>query len=205
MSRRLIQAATVATLVLALGFGLRWWSGVQDAAGRAEAAAGVLAVLAAVLGIPAQRWAAARERRMASVAALRREIEDNRAVLAGVLAEDAGRARRRVYPRLMTAAAELAATAALDPRRDAELVTRILRWIDGARAVNRRFDVTELRMFAVERLSDVELQRLYAGPHRSGLLQQALEQLADLDGRLVRVQRQDGGWGAALTTRRRRR
>ena len=77
--RRSISAVTGAALVLALIFSISWW--YDSPRPGLEPAATVLALVAAIAGIPAERWAAARERRVRALRAVRQEVSKNREIL----------------------------------------------------------------------------------------------------------------------------
>jgi hypothetical protein len=159
MIRRLIRFATVAALGSALLLSVLWW--LYPSSSRLEAGGTILALVAAVSGIPADRWAAAAERRARMVAALRRELTENRLIFddPSFLPENQGLGQ--VYPRLKLSAVETALlTGPFDGYGDAEIHRNLLDWRNAADDLNRRLDLTELRLCTISQLTALELRAL---------------------------------------------
>jgi hypothetical protein len=147
MLRRLATVTTFAGLAGAVGASLTW-ALVADGQARLEPAIQTLALVAAITGIVAERFAAQRQRRRQALATLTGELLANRVILDELLATLSGAhaARRRVYPRLAVSAAEGAiASGALTDER--ELLTRLHKWHNGVTDFNRRLDLTEMLTF----------------------------------------------------------
>lgn len=157
--RRWISVVTVGALVLALLSSLGWW--VTGDSRFFEPGATVLALLAALSGIPAERWAAARERRGRAVDAVGRELARNLDLLADPRFPPHSTAHRRVFPRLMAAAVDTAVISGAFARAgDEDLVFRLLEWRNLVQELNHRLDLTEMRMFAVQDVDRAELRDL---------------------------------------------
>jgi hypothetical protein len=159
MIRRLIRLATGAALGLALLFSILWWMYPRFV--RFESASTILALLAAVSGIPADRWAVAAERRTNMMDALTRELTENRSFFtdASFLPENQGLGQ--VYPRLKLSAVETALlTGIFDGHKDAEIQTRLFDWRNAAENLNRRLDLTELRLCTISQLTPMEMRVL---------------------------------------------
>jgi hypothetical protein len=155
--RRWISVVTVGSLVFALLSSVAWWLGYAPRV--FEPAANVLALLAALSGIPAERWASARERRGRALDAVGRELERNRDLLGDRRFPPLGGAYRRVFPRLMSAAVDTAViSGAFGRASDDELVFRLQEWRNLVHELNHRLDLTEMRMFAVQDVDAKELR-----------------------------------------------
>lgn len=159
MFKRLVNWAAVAALCGALGLGWLW---LIDYTGRGEtweAGATVLALFAAVAGIPGERWAAARERRASARKAVLRERDENLAIIDGYMQPmTLANARRRVYPRLLTSALTMAiASGEFAARRDQAVLDAMLTCHDDIEQLNHRLDLLELRMFLATHISPQEL------------------------------------------------
>jgi hypothetical protein len=182
-----------------------WLARAGSGITRLEASANVLALGAAIIGIPAERWASARERRDRALRTLAEEMTRNEPLLDTLISVDGGPAARHVYPRLLLSAADLAVTSgALGADRDHDLLERILRWRDAVHELNRRLDLTELRMFAGTTISDRELRGLQVALHRpGGLLSEVSGQYAELR-RALAAAAADDRFGPVRLRRRRR-
>jgi hypothetical protein len=177
--RRAISLVTIGALLAALAVSVVW--SVLPSRGF-ESTVTLLGLVAAATGIPAERWAAARELRERAVVGLRQEVVTNRDLLAEIRTSP-GAGRRRVYPRLVVTAAELAAVSgAFGAARDADLLRRVTAYRHAAQELNRRLDLTELRMFATETMSVEEVRSLDAALRRpGGVLDGFADQLTELD------------------------
>jgi hypothetical protein len=115
---------------------------------RLEPAAQLLALIAALTGIMAERYAAERQRRRQALATLTDELLTNRATLDKMLPtpDRAKAVMRRVYPRLVMSATEgtIASGALAD---EPELLARLHDWHNEVIDFNRRLDLTEMLMF----------------------------------------------------------
>jgi hypothetical protein len=133
-----------------------WW--LEPEVRVLEPAANVLVLIAAVAGIPADRWVTAMARRDRALRAVRAELARNREILADDRFEPRGRsAQRRVFPRLVLSAVDTAViSGALG--RDAELLSRLIDWRYVVEEVNRRLDLTELRTFTAPATDERELR-----------------------------------------------
>jgi hypothetical protein len=149
---------TFVALVSALGISLWWWAHPREDWLQAPSTA--LALIAAVSGIPADRWAAEAQRRAGAVVAAprtgpehrdpaRRPLPPGGAVdRSGLPAPNARRGRHRVHLR------------GVELPRDRELLRRLLAWRNTAEDFNRRLDITEIRLCIIENLSGDELSAL---------------------------------------------
>jgi hypothetical protein len=188
MFKRLVNWAAIAALCGALGLGWLW---LVDYAGRAElweAAATVLALFAAVAGIPGERWAAARERRASARKAVLRERDENLAMLDGYLQPmTVASAKRRVYPRLLTSALTMAiASGEFAGRRDEGVLDAMLDGLDDIKQLNHRLDLLELRMFLTHQISPQELVDLDSALYRpDGYVAAVRESMETLTNRLA--------------------
>jgi len=157
--KRLVNWAAIAALCGALIFGVLW---LTDFAGRSqawEAGATVLALFAAIAGLPGERWAAARERRASARKAVLRERDENIAILAEEMQPmTLANARRRVYPRLLTSALTMAiASGEFAGRSDEPILATMLACHDDLTQLNHRLDLLELRMFLTASISPQDL------------------------------------------------
>lgn len=185
MYKRLVNWAAIAALCAALLFGVLWF---LDYAGRGdawEAGATVLALFAAVAGLPGERWAAARERRASARKAVLRERDENLAILAEELQPmTLANARRRVYPRLLTSALTMAiASGEYAGRSDEPILGALLACHDDLTQLNHRLDLLELRMFLTASISPRELvdldRPLYRPDGYVAVVRQSLEDLVN--------------------------
>jgi len=147
MLRRLAAVATFAGLAGAIGISLTGTLAAHGPA-RLEPAAQMLALIAALTGIAAERFAAQQQRRRQALTTLTGELLANRAILDEMLSAltGANAVQRRVYPRLVASAASgaIASGALAD---DCELLVRLHEWHNAVIDFNRRLDLTEMLTF----------------------------------------------------------
>lgn len=159
MLRASLRFVTLAALFGALAVSIWWWW--DPAREWLQAPGTTLALVAAVAGIPADRWAAQAQRRSRALSSLTRELAQNREVLLDPRFQPEHQGVGGVYPRLMLGAVDTALiSGALDARRDADLARRLLDWHNAAQDLNRRLDITELRLCTIDQLDREELQSL---------------------------------------------
>jgi hypothetical protein len=112
-----------------------------------------LAVLAALTGIYAERYAAASERRRAAIAAVQKELEDNIVLLQRdprFMPQDHDRPEPHLYPRVAVAAAEAClAQGALTEDVDVDRARALTHWRDSAETFNRGVNLMELLFFGL--------------------------------------------------------
>jgi hypothetical protein len=182
--RLAIRFVTLASLVGAIALSI-WWSTVPGT-DWLQAPSQLLALLAALAGIPADRWAATAERRSRALLSLRRELLQNREVLADQRFSPESQGVGLVYPRIMLGAVDTAfISGALHPSRDQELIRRLLDWRNAAEDLNRRLDITELRLCTIEAIDREELALLRDIARRpDGYFALAVRQLTALTGAL---------------------
>lgn len=158
MARRLIVLLTNAALVLALVLAVAW---LVTGSSEFEAAATVTALVAAITGVRAERWAAQREQRMRVIDALEQELLANQDSL-----EDerfrplhGPSVRRRVFPRLNLSAVDAALiSGTLERQGDEALLTMLYQWRDAVRELNHRLDLTEVYLFSADTIEPDELE-----------------------------------------------
>lgn len=156
MLRIAIRLVTLSTLVAALAVSVWWWT--DPARDWLQAPSTALALVAAVTGIPADRWAGQAQARARAIAALRRELAQNQQVLLDPRFLPENQGVGQVYPRLMLGAVDTAlVSGALNASRDRDLVRRLLDWRNAAEDLNRRLEITELRLCIVDVLEREEL------------------------------------------------
>jgi hypothetical protein len=156
MLRVAIRLVTLSTLIAALAVSVWWWS--DPGRDWLQAPSTALALVAAVTGIPADRWAGQAQARARAIAALRRELAQNQQVLLDPRFLPENQGVGQVYPRLMLGAVDTAlVSGALNASRDRELVRRLLDWRNAAEDLNRRLEITELRLCIVDILDRDEL------------------------------------------------
>lgn len=189
MLRLTIRFITVAALVGALASAVWWW--LHPDQDWLQAPSTALALVAAVSGIPADRWAADAQRRQRALLSLRQELRQNRDILADRRFRPEHQGIGQVYPRLMLGAVDTAfISGGFDASRDKALVEQLLAWRNVAKDLNRRLDMTELRLLTVERLSGDELSALRAILDRpDGYFVLAAGQLDELEAALVEATR----------------
>lgn len=147
MLRRLATVTTFAGLIGAFGASLTWML-VADGPARLQPTAQALALVAALTGIVAERYAAQQQRRRQALTTLTGELLANRAILDEMLSVLGGphAVRRRVYPRLLVSATDgTIAFGALTG--DADLLARLHDWRNQVLDFNRRLDLTEMLTF----------------------------------------------------------
>jgi len=112
-----------------------------------------LAVLAALTGIYAERYAAATERRRAAISAVEKELDDNISVLQNdsrFKPQDQEKPEPRLYPRVAVAAAEAClAQGALSDDGDVDRAAALSHWREGADTFNRGVNLMELLFFGL--------------------------------------------------------
>lgn len=156
MLRLAIRLVTLSTLVAALAVSVWWWT--DPGRDWLQAPSTALALVAAVTGIPADRWAGQAQARARAIAALRRELAQNQQVLLDPRFQPENQGVGQVYPRLMLGAVDTAlVSGALNASRDRNLVRQLLDWRNAAEDLNRRLEITELRLCIVDVLEREEL------------------------------------------------
>lgn len=187
MIRRLVSAATGFLLLLALLLALLWFWRARTL----EAADSVFLALAALVGIPADRWAAARQRRRRALRAIADELRKNQELLADprFRTETEAPLRPDVYPRLALAAVDTALiSGALAGPTEGEFVRRLFHWRDTAGDFNRRLDLTEMRLFT-EPVSQRELLRFRRVFHGDdGYFHQVCEEIGVVQAEVERAE-----------------
>jgi hypothetical protein len=186
MIRSAIRLVTVAALLLALAVSILWWVDPQREWLQAPSTA--LVLIAAVAGIPADRWAAETQRRNRALAAIQQEIEQNRDILADDRFRSENQGVGQVYPRLILSAVDMAFIAnALDTRRDLELRRCLLDWRNAAVDLNRRLDITEQRLCMIDYLDHHELLSLREIRRPEGYFDRVCQLLEAVEGRVERA------------------
>jgi hypothetical protein len=159
MLRTAIRLWTIVALLAALAVAVWWW--INPGQDWLQAPSTALALIAAVCGIPADRWAVEAQRRSRALTSLRQELDQNAAILDDPRFRPEAQGIGQVYPRLMLGAVDTAfISGALTWRRDRDLLRRLLEWRNAADDLNRRLDITELRLCIVDRLDGDELSTL---------------------------------------------
>jgi hypothetical protein len=159
MLRIAIRLWTIVALLAALAVAVWWW--INPGQDWLQAPSTALALIAAVCGIPADRWAVEAQRRSRALTSLRQELDQNAAILDDPRFRPEAQGIGQVYPRLMLGAVDTAfISGALTWRRDRDLLRRLLEWRNAADDLNRRLDITELRLCIVDRLDGDELSTL---------------------------------------------
>jgi hypothetical protein len=168
MLRRSISAITGACLIVGVLMSVSWWW--QSPKPGFEAAANVFALLAAVAGIPAERWAAARERRVRALRAIRHELAKNREILdTFTVLGSLTSVRRMVYPRLVATAVQTALiSGAFAAPGDPDRVQALYEWRTAVDEFNRRLDITEIHMFTLRTIDPSLLHRFRQALHGEG-------------------------------------
>ncbi|MFF4117120.1 hypothetical protein [Streptomyces sp. NPDC001714] len=155
-------AVRTTTFVLLFGLMVQsvWWCFIPDEPIMQPVNA-LLAVSAAISGIPADRLATAAERRRRALLALRHELGRNRSLLADACALAQRPGYGQIYPRLILDALDTAALlSALSPIRDQAVLARVMDWRGTAADLNRRLEMTELRLCSGEPVDRSELALL---------------------------------------------
>ena len=155
VARATVATVTYVLLATAFVLGVLWF--VLPGEPRWEPAVNSLTLVAGLTGLIVERLSSEAERHAQVLAAIRRELERNRAVLAdNEFARAADDRPRAVFARLAVSAVDAAlVSGALDRRRDTALVTALHRWRDTVQGFNRRLDLTE-NMSVLERQSSGE-------------------------------------------------
>jgi hypothetical protein len=195
MSRRVISWISVVSLVWALGMSILWW--YRGSWNRMEAAASTFTLIAAVVGIPAERWAASRERRNRSLHSLREELAKNRQLINDprFTTSSGAAATRKVYPRLLLSAVDTSLiSGAFEVRGDSDLLDLLYRWRDAVQELNRRLDLTEIHLFSVPKISSDEVRTFEEALHgEDGYFRHVVDLLDELGERLAAVPIQRAG------------
>ncbi|MCP2266324.1 hypothetical protein ACFQHV_06940 [Promicromonospora thailandica] len=179
-ARAAVATVTYGLLAVALVLGVLWFALPGEP--RWEPAVNSLTLVAGVTGLVVERLSSEAERHAQVLAAVRRELERNRAVLAdNEFARTAHGRPRAVFARLAVSAVDAAlVSGVLDRRRDTALVTGLHRWRDTVQGFNRRLDLTE-NMTVLERQSAREREVWDAAMRlRGGYVATTREQLEDL-------------------------
>lgn len=155
VARAAVAGVTYVLLATAFVLGVLWFALPGEP--RWEPAVNSLTLVAGMTGLVVERLSSEAERHAQVLAAVRRELERNRAVLAdNEFARTADDRPRAVFARLAVSAVDAAlVSGALDRRRDTALVTRLHRWRDTVQGFNRRLDLTE-NMSVLERQTSGE-------------------------------------------------
>ncbi|WP_157436484.1 hypothetical protein [Actinospica robiniae] len=137
-----------------------WWCFVPNSA-LLQPVNAVLAVAAAIFAIPADRLAAAADQRKQTLMALRHEIVRNTGLLAEARQLALAPTYGQIYPRLAHSAMSPAILfSALNHGRDRRVLELALEWQSIAFDLNRRLEMTELRLCTGEPADRAELDLL---------------------------------------------
>jgi len=137
-----------------------WWCFVPNSAVMQPLNAS-LAVTAAIFGIPADRLAAAAAQRRQALLALRHDLLRNRTLLTEARELAQNPSHGQVYPRLILGALDTAVLLnALSPSRDQNVLNLVLDWRGIAFDLNRRLEMTELRLCTGDLVDRAELDLL---------------------------------------------
>lgn len=137
-----------------------WWCFVPNSA-LLQPVNAALAVAAAIFAIPADRLAASAEQRKQTLLALSHEILRNKDLLAEARELALSPAYGQIYPRLVQSAMSPAILfSALTHSRDKQLLRLALEWQSIAFDLNRRLEMTELRLCTGEPAEKDELDLL---------------------------------------------
>jgi uncharacterized membrane protein len=180
VARAAVAGVTYVLLTTAFVLGVLWF--VVPGEPRWEPAVNSLTLVAGMTGLIVERLSSEAERHTQVLAAVRRELERNQAVLTdNEFARGADDRPRAVFARLAVSAVDAAlVSGALDRRRDTGLVTRLHRWRDTVQGFNRRLDLTE-NMSVLERQSSGEREVWDAAMRlRGGYVAQTRAQLDEL-------------------------
>jgi hypothetical protein len=155
VARATVATVTYVLLATAFVLGVLWFALPGEP--RWEPAVNSLTLIAGMTGLIVERLSSEAERHAQVLAAIRRELERNRAVLAdNEFARTTDDRPRAVFARLAVSAVDAAlVSGALDRRRDTVLVTALHRWRDTVQGFNRRLDLTE-NMSVLERQTSGE-------------------------------------------------
>jgi hypothetical protein len=180
MIRLLIRATTVAALLAALAISIIWW--LEPKREWLQAPSTALVLIAAVAGIPADRWAAETQRRKRAFTSILQEIEQNRETLEDDRFNSENQGLGQIYPRLTLSAVDTAFISnALDTRRDGDLRRCLLDWRNSAVDLNRRLDITEQRLCTVSSLDHSELLSIREIRRPGGYFDHVCQLLATLE------------------------
>lgn len=163
--RRIIVGVTAVSLAAAFVINAIWFA-TSTGTGRLEPVVGVLAILAGITGLVAERWAAAREARDAALRAIGTELRANAGLLdSPAFGDDPGQPlRRQVFPRLHLSAVDAAfAGESLASARDAALVGELHAWRNQVVRFNSQLGLAEILAFTLE--SESVLRDLRDGLH----------------------------------------
>ncbi|MFD2793742.1 hypothetical protein ACFS27_09295 [Promicromonospora vindobonensis] len=180
VARATVAAVTYGLLAAAFVLGVLWF--VLPGEPRWEPAVNSLTLVAGMTGLVVERLSSEAERHAQVLAAIRRELERNRSVLADnefARAED--HRPRAVFARLAVSAVDAAlVSGALDRRKDTTLVIGLHRWRDTVQGFNRRLDLTE-NMSVLERQSSGDREIWDAAMRlRGGYVSNTRQQLDEL-------------------------
>jgi hypothetical protein len=183
MIRILIRLITFTALLSALSISVVWWIDPQREWLQAPSTA--LVLVAAVAGIPADRWAAETQRRKRALTSILHEIEQNREILEDDRFNSENQGLGQIYPRLTLSAVDTAFISnALDTRRDWDLRRCLLDWRNAAVDLNRRLDITEQRLCMVDTLDHAELLSLREIRRPDGYFDHVCQLMATLESRI---------------------
>jgi hypothetical protein len=137
-----------------------WWCFEPDSA-LLQPVNAALAVAAAIFAIPADRLAASAEQRKQTLLALRHEIVRNTELLTEARDLALSPTYGQIYPRLVQSAMSPAILfGALNHSRDRQVLQLALEWQSIAFDLNRRLEMTELRLCTGEPAERAELDLL---------------------------------------------
>jgi hypothetical protein len=181
--KALASVVTFGSLAMAAVVSVAWFVAMPGEA-RLEPAAVTLGLIGGLAGVFAERRAARRELRNRLLQSIAGEISK----AAGILDDprfdgsDGRGARPHVFPRLPASAVDAAlASGALADRQDAALVELLHEWRDDVNDLNRRLDITELRIFTASSPAEVRAfeHLLHGADGPLGRRRQCLQQLQD--------------------------
>ena len=139
-----------------------WWCLIPDNAFMQPLNATLL-IAAAICGIPADRVAAAADNRRQALRALHHDLERSGRLIAEARELAERPAPGQVYPRLVLGTLDTAVLmSALSPHRDREVLQRALDMRSIAQDLNRRLEMTELRLCTGDGIEQDELDLLSA-------------------------------------------
>jgi hypothetical protein len=176
--RRWAILTTFIPLIPVLLLAILWWIKNQDF----ESALAVLSLMASIVGIFADRWVSASEKRRELLVALVCEFDANARILRDSRfqqnSHDSG--QPVVFPRLVVSVTETAiASSAFAERRYRELFLLLHQWRDTVNEFNRRLDITELRTFMNP--SPQETRSFYRALRESSSFQDAVSLTNHID------------------------
>jgi hypothetical protein len=182
--RRAISWVTVASLTASFTITGIWFL-ASTGRGRFEPAVTGLSIVAAVIGIFAERAASRRELVDLAIWSIREELRVNARILQDhrfAKSDDDDELYPRVFPRLLVAAVETAmSSGSIQALTDPGLLKELQIWQDTVHEFNRRLDLTELRTLGAVGSGPEELKALDAALHRrNGYLEVLQRQLGEL-------------------------